>query len=459
MQLPTIVVLLASASSLAAQVSLTHLGTVNVDSTSSVANAEYIGSNPSAVAWNGTDVWVGGFNSSGGTGDAAIVKISNALTNPTYGARFGVQPTTVNQRGYSGLDVSGGLLAAAYDNGSSGPDGITGWDLAGNQLWGKAARGSSGVGIDPGFGGIDAGVGWTFFGSGRRSLQDSATGADLYTSSNGMIINAGSGTLWRDMDFDPLIGDVYMRKSNEVIKCQRVGGNSVFNCQVLSSSQFAPFVNIQNLAYVRQGADEIIFWNDRATTLGGQQFDLVVQAMSPQGLPLSIDWGGFTTPGGAGAYDFSYDEASRTLAICDFSNRSVYVFAVSVFQTFGTGCAGLGGVTPALAGSGDTSPGGAINLAASSLAPASLGIFALGAQPTTLPLPFPGQCPLHVDPVIGTFAPFLTAPGAFGSGTGAFTLPLPAVATGASLTAQVIVLENGGITSVVTSNGVLVTVQ
>jgi hypothetical protein len=455
----SILVALAAASSLAAQVSLTHLGTVNVDSTSNAGNPEYIGSNPSAVAWNGTDLWVGGFNSSGATGDAAIVKISNALTAPTYGARFGVQPATVNQRGYSGLDVSGGLLAAAYDNGSATPDGITGWDLAGNQLWGKSARGSSGVGIDPGFGGVDAGVGWTSFGSGRRSLQDSVTGADIYTSSNGMIINAGSGTLWRDMDFDPLIGDIYMRKSNEVIKCQRVGGNSAFNCTVLSSSQFAPFVNIQNLAYVRQGADEIIFWNDRNTTIGGQQFDLVVQAMSPQGLPLTVDWGGFTTLGGAGAYDFSYDEASRTLAVCDFSNRSVYVFAVSVFQTYGTGCAGLGGITPALAGSGDTSPGGAINLSATNLAPVSVGIYVLGQLPTTIPLPFPGQCPLHVDPVLATIAPFVTAPGAFGSGTGAISLPLPPVATGASLTAQVVVLENGDPNSVVTSNGVQVTVQ
>ena len=163
MQPCSLLVVLATASSLAAQVGLTHLGTVDVASTSSVANPEYIGSNPSAVAWNGTDVWVGGFNSSGATGDSAVVKVSNALTAPSYGARFGVQPATLNQRGYSGLDVSGGVLAAAFDNGSSVPDGITGWDLAGNQLWGKTARGGprksarSGVGGAVGVG-IGAGV-------------------------------------------------------------------------------------------------------------------------------------------------------------------------------------------------------------------------------------------------------------------------------------------------------------
>ena len=73
------VVALAAGSSLVAQVSLTHLGTIDVASTSNAGNPEYIGSNPSAVAWNGTDVWVGGFNSSGATGDAAIVMLSFVL--------------------------------------------------------------------------------------------------------------------------------------------------------------------------------------------------------------------------------------------------------------------------------------------------------------------------------------------------------------------------------------------
>ena len=350
-------------------------------------------------------------------------------------------------------------MVAAYDNGSATPEGITGWDLAGNQLWAKSARGSSGVGIDPGFGGIDAGVGWTTFGSGRRSLQDSATGADIYTSSNGMIINAGNGTLWRDMDFDSLIGDIYMRKSNEVVRCQRVGGNAVFNCQVLSNSQFAPFVNIQNLAYVRQGGDEVIFWNDRATTLGGQQFDLVVQAMTPQGLALTVDWGGFTPPGPRGPTTSAMTRPrGRSRSATSTRARSTCSRWRS-FQSFGTGCAGLGNVTPDLTAGGDTRPGGAIALTASGVAPASIGLFALGSSPTAVPLPFPGNCPLHVDPVLGTFGLFLTPPGPVGSGSGSFTLPLPAVATGASLAAQCVVLENGSLNSVVTSNGVQVTVQ
>ena len=117
----------------------------------------------------------------------------------------------------------------------------------------------------------DAGTGWTSFGSGRRSLQDNVTGADIYTSSNGMIINSGTGTFWRDMDFDSLIGDIYLRKSNQVHKCQRIGGNLVTGCVQLTSLPQADFVNIQNLAYVRQGTDELIFWNDRGTTLGGHR--------------------------------------------------------------------------------------------------------------------------------------------------------------------------------------------
>ena len=453
------VVTLAVASTLSAQVSLVHLGTVDVASTSSAANPEYIGSNPSAVAWKGIDVWVAGYNSSGTTGDAAIVKVSNALTNPTYGARFGVQSATPNQRGYSGLDVSGNLVAAAYDQGSVAPGGITGWDLAGNSLWAKDARGSCGVGIDPGFAGIDAGTGWTSFGSGRRSLQDNATGADIYTSSNGMVIlTPGSGTLWRDMDFGSLLGNVYLRRSNQVHRCERIGGNTCTNQQQISNAITADFVNIQNLAYVRQGVDEIIFWNDRNNTFPGQQFDVVVQAMDPAGGALSIDWGGFTAPGSSGAFDFSYDEASRTLAICDFNNRAVYVFSVAVFQSYGAGCAGQGGFVPTLVGRGDTRPSGSLDYEATNLAPVSIGLFAFGNFTTNVPLPFPNNCPLLIDPLIGTYGVFVTAPGTPGSGTGSFSLPLPSSAvSGVPITTQCIVLENASLSSVVTSNGITVT--
>ena len=119
-----------------------------------------------------------------------------------------------------------GTLASAFDNGGSDPRGIEAYDTAGSLLWSKEGRGGSGVGIDPGFGGADSGVAWTTFGSGRRALQDSATGADIYTGADGMVIFTSEGTFWRDMDFDDATGDVYLREGNNVIYWSRTGGNS-----------------------------------------------------------------------------------------------------------------------------------------------------------------------------------------------------------------------------------------
>ena len=57
--------MLTMAAGLAAQVNLVHMGGVALTSTSDPLNAEYIGNKPSAVAWNGTDLYVAGFNNSG----------------------------------------------------------------------------------------------------------------------------------------------------------------------------------------------------------------------------------------------------------------------------------------------------------------------------------------------------------------------------------------------------------
>ncbi len=321
--------------SAAAQITLTPLGTVNLDSTSTAANAEFIGSNPSAIAWNGTDLYAAGFNQSGGTENVAIVQVSNALTAPTFGTAFGVQ-SAPNLRGYSGLDIDAASVAAAYDNGGNDPNGIAAYDLAGTQLWGKTGRGGSGVGFDPGFPGGSAalgqGVGWATFGSGRRRLQNGTTGADIWDGTNGMVIFTAAGTFFRDMDYDDATGDIWLREGNNVIHGVRSGDNSLSSLSIPFDPADEDFIAVQNLAYVGLPSQEAIFFNDRASTAGGQAFADVVKAIDASGAELTVDWCGFTAPDGVGAYDFSYDAASSTLAICDFTSRDVYVFAVSETQ-------------------------------------------------------------------------------------------------------------------------------
>ena len=136
--------LMLATSFLAAQVSLTPLATIDVSSTANPGNPEFIGNNPSAVAWNGTDLFLAGFNNQpvGTSGNVAIVRITGVLGGgtPVFGTSFGTL-LAPGFRGYTGLDIDGSTLVASYDPGSTANEGIRAFDLNGTQLWQKSARG------------------------------------------------------------------------------------------------------------------------------------------------------------------------------------------------------------------------------------------------------------------------------------------------------------------------------
>lgn len=452
--------LLSFAATTSAQVAMNLLATVDVSSTANGTNPEYIGNNPIAVAWNGTDLFLAGFNSSGAAGNAAICKISNALTTPTPNAAFGIVTGTPNVRGYIGLDVLGSTLVASYDPGAVSPVGITAWDLNGVSLWAKSGRGGSGVAFDPGFFGLDSGVGWTTFGAGRRFLQNAATGVDIYDATNGMIFNPtpSPGTNWRDMEFDAQTGDIWLRSNNHVVAATRVAGNTLVNQRiVVTPATAANTVVSQNLAFIRQPAGEIVFWNDRAVTQAGQSFAGVVLCnRASDGAPVSVAWGTTLPATGNAAYDFSYDEASKTLAICDFWNRAVYIYQVTVFAPYGAGCAGQGNFTPLLEGSGSAVGNGVLTYTLSQTAPLSVGLFAFGDTQASAPLPFPYFCNVLVAPLILVGGVFVTPPGPSGSGVGSISIPVPVGVSGYNLTAQGFVLENADLAQTVASNGVFI---
>ena len=85
----TLPLLAASAS---AQATFSEIATIDLDSTSNPINAEYIGSNPFCVAWNGVDLYVGGYNGSGQTIDVSLLKIEDALSAATFGTPFAPPP-------------------------------------------------------------------------------------------------------------------------------------------------------------------------------------------------------------------------------------------------------------------------------------------------------------------------------------------------------------------------------
>ena len=175
------------------------------------------------------------------------------------------------------LAADGSQLAASLDQDSGGPFGsLQVINTSDNGLlWSKTEtinaagdpinlRGGSGVDFDPGFPGGNAaqgaGVAWVrSFDSGRRALQNAATGADIWTPNIGFqwIPNGGNQGFTRDIAFDPSTGDMYIRSSNEVYFADRSGDNSttVANNVKLVDNADAPFVNYQHIAFLNTSND------------------------------------------------------------------------------------------------------------------------------------------------------------------------------------------------------------
>ena len=461
------IALLAAAAAVpaTAQVQLQLVQTVDLTPTATAGNPEYIGSNPVAVAWNGTDLWVAGYNNDNPNNppqNCGIVQITGALSgSPTFGAAFGVV-STPGFRGYSGLDIEGQQLAAAYDPGTSSAQGIAAYDLSGNQQWTKAARGGSGVGFDPGIPGGTAagrGVAWTTFGSGRRSLQDAAIGADIWTSANGMIISTPEGTFWRDMDFDPATGDVWTREGNNLIRSVRNGDNSVAqNIVVYDANPEADFVAQQNVAYVDTPAGDIVIFNDRPTVTPPQDFFQVVRAVRPDGTPQALDFGSFSPNTGNGAYDFSWDAGTQTLAIVDFQNREAHVFSVTVppYYPYGDGCVGSNNLVPQLELSGTGQPGSTLTYTITDATPNTTAFIVFGAVQGSTQLV--RNCRVLVDPLLPVFLGALNVDPA-GSAQATLTLPGTGI-SGAQFTQQAAIIDSalGGVLPFATSNGVLIVI-
>ncbi|HEX5054537.1 MAG TPA: hypothetical protein VFZ65_22355 [Planctomycetota bacterium] len=457
MRPPPSLVAAAIAAGLPAQVTMTHL--LEID----VADAQSgIGDAVSAVAWTGTDLYVAGYNASTAARAVAINRLASALgPAPAWGTPFGVQSSVPPQRGYINLDWNGATqqLAAGFDPGSPVPDGLTVRDANGALLWQRAGRGSSGVAFDPGFPGgnpaLGAGTAWARFGASGRALQD-ALGNDVWDFATGMGLNvAGQGSFLRDLGFDPLTGDVYVRSSNNVFRGRRTGDNTCA-MTLLVDAVDADTINLQNVCFVRTSGGTVVLWNDRWAGASGQDWADVIQAVRPDGSPNAIVWGSFAAPASVGAYDFSFDPGTGTLAIADFGNRKVHIFVVGVapYYAYGLGCPGQGNYFPELSAAGALVPGlgGNLTYVLRQIAPLSLALVGLGLG--TQSLPFGNGCTLLVDQIQVLLGPIVTGPGGAGSGMGGLPVTVPAGFPGFFIAAQGVVLENGSVAPLVWSNGV-----
>lgn len=322
---------LALSAPLSAQIEMNLLGTIDLDPASTGGSPSFIGTNPSAVAWNGSDLYVAGFNNQTTADTVAIVRIVDPLGAATVAPAFG-QVSTPSFRGYSGLDFFGSRVFASYDDGTTHPNGIQSFNTFGFQPWSKSARGSSGVAWDPGFPGgnpqLGTGCAWTRFDQTKRALQDPDNGADIWTAADGMSLANDQGAFFRDMDFDRDSGDVWLREGNNVLRGPRVADNATAPVVTVVDVPDADFVNGQNLAYLNRESGDFVIYNDRGTTASGQDFFSVVRVIQTDGTPAVVDWLGFSAPTNNGYYDFDWDPITGTLAILDFTNRKCHLFEV-----------------------------------------------------------------------------------------------------------------------------------
>jgi hypothetical protein len=318
------------------------------------------------VAWNGSKLYASGFYNAGLTGGVGIVEILSATEmgihdTPSFSDAFSEQSPPTG-RGYIGLAISADTLVATYDPGTSDPAGLQAFNLSDNSpRWTKNVRGFTGPSFDPGFPGGDpsqgTGVAWTTVGSGRRALQNTTTGDDIWTLTNGMIwIQTNplpSNNFPRDMDFDPDTGDIYVRRSNDVHAATRSGDNSATDQRYLvDNGGNGPLVNGQNLNFLSNTVDgDFVIYNDRPST-AVQPFASAIKLVDTTGSAQTATFfflNGDTPLDGAGWYDFDFHAGSQTLAVLDFSNRNIHIFAV--------------GQTPPPENSGDYNGNGVVDAA------------------------------------------------------------------------------------------------
>jgi hypothetical protein len=290
-------------------------------------SSAFIGLQPSAVAWDGKDMFVAGRHGTSGFGTVGIARITSVLANPTFSASFGQQqvPATL---GYTGLDILklyGGKIVASLDRGVADPLGISVWLPSGTMAWAVMARGTSGPGFDiPIYG---SNVAWTMDDPGqstilRRALNHHATGAVWYILQNGM--GFAFSTRVRDMDHAPS-GDLWFRTDNLVMLLERKQIN-VGLPLIVKRKNPVPHMFGTNIAFIDIPGDDLVVYNDRQSYAPTQEFAKVVKVIRVDGKLADVEFPGFAPLPGNGYYDFSWDSDSRTLAILDQVQQAVYVF-------------------------------------------------------------------------------------------------------------------------------------
>ncbi|MEL6497123.1 MAG: PEP-CTERM sorting domain-containing protein [Planctomycetota bacterium] len=335
-----IALIAGSAATASGQLTLNLVNQIDLVDTQDPASASFIGSNPSAVGWDGNTMYVAGWNNGRGAGtDHGLVGIANAASSDALGTAFGQIPTP-DFRGYNSVDVQNGRVLAGYDGGSANPQGLAIYNGATGALEDSRNERVAFANFDPSNGGD---VAWSVFGSGRLRVvdQNNLPGPTTFDGTNGPVIFAGS-TIQRGQDIDDN-GNITLNDANgNLTHFTRTGAGSTGTQLLLASGLGVG--NGNNNAILNTGFGDFVLFNDR----GGNTYGSSIAAVDTSGNSVSLNVNGvdLSTATSTGWWDFDYDSATGTLAAVEFSTRQAFVFQV-VPAPASAALLGLGGLAAA----------------------------------------------------------------------------------------------------------------
>ena len=272
--------------SASAQVSFTHLKSVDLSSYFPTNGPQ--GDLASDVAFDGANLYIAGMSNSTGSQPVGVLKISNVLSldagawgySPLISlSQAGQRSTYVVYRDgflYLGTGLGDGSNQAA-NTGIRKYDAQTGtqvsdWNGTGVVLPTNldGSRRAECIEIDPGYQGSGQSLAVLARARGFIFRRDFATGsalANILSLPSRDCQGGNTTTGMRDITFSPE-GDAYLRVDNSIFYAQRTGDGSVASglaCQIFDFSSDNAFQVLINIHYLRTSAGDYLLYNRRGT--------------------------------------------------------------------------------------------------------------------------------------------------------------------------------------------------
>jgi len=316
-----------------AQIELREFATFDLSQTANPASPHFLGTHPSTIsAASGSTWFVAGRNDGGATGVGVVrIDVDWQLGTTTFQPTILFVAGTPAGFGYTGLDTGWLTLLAAYDAGAAHPSGLQAVSIyGGNVQWSFHERGSSGVAFQSYWDGSSSvpAVASLRIGSDRRALHRLTDGAAIWTHADGMIVNPGGSSSWRDVVVHESTGNLYARRGNDVVQVAWAPVPNTGVPSVLVDLPDADAIPGQNVEFFTPHNNPVVVFNDRTSSAPNQSFFDVVRLARGSGEPLVVDWGTFSPPTGDGSYDFAALPDQPMLLILDSANRRVTLFDV-----------------------------------------------------------------------------------------------------------------------------------